>query len=66
MEIKYESEREIIIDKYLPIISKPRRIVIDNHSTGYRKNREIADRNIEHKLLTSGIDDANYYDELMK
>lgn len=66
MEIKYESTHENIIDKCLSIISNPKIIVVDSQSHGYRKNRDLVDEKRVRRLLNSCVDDAAYYDELMK
>ena len=66
MEINYEPKGADIIDKCLAIISKPVRVFKDTNSASYLKRRNLIDEQNERKLSSSKIDDANYYNELMK
>ena len=66
MEINYEPKGADIIDKCLDIISKPVRVFKDTNSASYLKRRNLIDEQNERKLSASKIDDANYYNELMK
>jgi len=66
MEINYEPNKNRIINNCIAALDNPKIIIVDSQSSGYLKNRELADVNLERKLLTSCVDNAAYYDELMK